>query len=160
MSLSVFLIPLCFIFAAYGCFPWSCRCNSSIRVRMITSMGQEAESTVNLRENNSTAPKCVARRQQTKQKSKCQLAAQGYNTTQELRTCYQSAYSKSRAQTRSRKNQKQACRQVGHIHVPALSLSCGAMKGSVFLLLLLSPMDIPLGLVDVILLLSSSCPSM
>jgi hypothetical protein len=42
-------------------------------------MGQEAKSTGYWRVKNSPTIKRVAKRQQTKQKSKCQLAAQGYN---------------------------------------------------------------------------------
>jgi hypothetical protein len=42
-------------------------------------MGQEAKSSGYWRDNNSPTTKHVAKRQQTKQKSKFQLAAQGYN---------------------------------------------------------------------------------
>jgi hypothetical protein len=42
-------------------------------------MGQEAKSTGDWRVNNSPTIKRVAKRQRTKQKSKCQLAAKGYN---------------------------------------------------------------------------------
>jgi hypothetical protein len=42
-------------------------------------MGQESKSTGYWRVNNSPTITRVAKRQQTKQKSKCQLAAQGYN---------------------------------------------------------------------------------
>jgi hypothetical protein len=46
---------------------------------VITSMGQEETSNGYWRVNNSPAIKRVAKHQQTNQKSKCQLAAQGYN---------------------------------------------------------------------------------
>jgi hypothetical protein len=42
-------------------------------------MGQEAKSTGYWRVNNSPIITHRAKRQQTKQKSECQLAAQGYN---------------------------------------------------------------------------------
>jgi hypothetical protein len=42
-------------------------------------MGQEETSNGYWRVNNSPRIKRVAKHQQTKQKSKCQLAAQGYN---------------------------------------------------------------------------------
>jgi hypothetical protein len=45
----------------------------------ITSMGQEAKSTGYWRVNNSPTITSVAKHQQTKQKSKFQLAAQGYS---------------------------------------------------------------------------------
>jgi hypothetical protein len=46
---------------------------------VVTSVGQEAKSTGYRRVNNSPTTKHVAKRQQTKQKSKYQLAAQGYH---------------------------------------------------------------------------------
>jgi hypothetical protein len=52
-------------------------------------MGQEATATGNWRVNNSPTIKRVAKRQQTMQKSKCQLAAQGYNNARTI-TYYQS----------------------------------------------------------------------
>jgi hypothetical protein len=42
-------------------------------------MGQEEKSSGHWRVNNSPKIKRVAKHQQTKQKPKCQLAAQGYN---------------------------------------------------------------------------------
>jgi hypothetical protein len=45
----------------------------------ITLMGHKAKSTGNWKVNNSPGIKCVAKRQQTRQQAKCQLAAQGYN---------------------------------------------------------------------------------
>jgi hypothetical protein len=47
-------------------------------------MGQGAKATGNWRVNNSLTIKRVAERQQTKQKSKCQLAAQGYNNARTI----------------------------------------------------------------------------
>jgi hypothetical protein len=57
--------------------------------------------------NNNPTIKRVAKRQQTKQKSKCQLVAQGYNNARTI-TYYQATYSGSRGKTRSRRNRKQA----------------------------------------------------
>jgi hypothetical protein len=42
-------------------------------------MGQEAKSTGYWRVNNGPIIKHIAKQQQTKQKSECQLAEQGYN---------------------------------------------------------------------------------
>jgi hypothetical protein len=47
-------------------------------------MGQEAKSTGYWRVNNSPTIKRVAKRQQTEQKFKCQLAAQGYNNARTI----------------------------------------------------------------------------
>jgi hypothetical protein len=49
------------------------------KIPYITLIGQEAKSTGYWRVNNSPTIKRVAKRQQSKQKSKCQLAAEGYN---------------------------------------------------------------------------------
>jgi hypothetical protein len=57
----------------------SFNCDAVKLRKYITSMWQEAEATGNWRVNNSPTIQRVAKRQQTKQKSKCQLAAQGYN---------------------------------------------------------------------------------
>jgi hypothetical protein len=54
-------------------------CHNVAKMR-VTSMGQEAKSSGYWRVNNSPTLKRVAKRQQTKQKSKCQLAAKGTTT--------------------------------------------------------------------------------
>jgi hypothetical protein len=46
--------------------------------------GAGSKATGNWRVNNSPTIKRVAKRQQTKQKSKCQLAAQGYNNARTI----------------------------------------------------------------------------
>jgi hypothetical protein len=90
-------------------------------------MGQEAKATGNWRVNNSPTIKRIAKSQLTKQKSKCQLAAQGYNNARTI-TYYPAPYSGSRGKTRNRKNQKQTGRQVGHLSSPGLMRSRSSVQ--------------------------------